>query len=110
MSTPLDEKTHYLPILLALRGFGGRAEIDDIRKVVASFIHADTDYLNRPSGPKTQETAFEKDFNWAGKRLGDAGLVVKQRSHWALTEEGLGNHFTAGTLQLFVKLAGKRKE
>ena len=59
---------------------------------------------------KTTETRFEKDLNRGGKRLGDAGLIRKVRTHWELTEEGKRNFFTAQTLTLLCELAGRAKK
>ena len=101
------EKDYYLPILDTLRSFGGTADLDEIRLSVRPFLRADTKYLDEPAGVKTKETRFDKDLNWAGKRLGDAGLVHKARTHWELTEEGRCNFFTAKTLTLLCDLAGK---
>ena len=101
------EKDYYLPILDTLRSFGGTADLDEIRLSVRPFLRADTKYLDEPAGVKTKETRFDKDLNWAGKRLGDAGLVHKARTHWELTEEGRRNFFTAKTLTLLCDLAGK---
>jgi hypothetical protein len=101
------EKDYYLPILDTLRSFGGSAELDEIRLCVRPFLRADSLYLEESAGAKTKETRFDKDLNWAGKRLGDAGLIRKARSHWELTEEGRRNFFTAKTLTLLCDLAGK---
>ena len=104
------EKDYYLPILDTLRSFGGTDDLDEIRLSVRPFLRADTKFLDEPAGVKTKETRFDKDLNWAGKRLGDAGLVHKARTHWELTEEGRRNFFTAKTLTLLCDLAGKSAE
>jgi len=101
------EKDYYLPILDTLRSFGGLANLNEIRQSVRPFLRADNRYLEEIAGPKTQESRFDKDLNWAGKRLGDAGLIQKARTHWKLTEEGRHNFFTARTLTLLCELAGK---
>jgi Mrr N-terminal domain len=103
-----SEKDYYLPILDTLRSFGGSANLDEIRLTVRPFLRADHNYLEELAGPKTKETRFEKDLNWAGKRLGDAGLIRKVRTHWELTDEGRHNFFTAKTLALLCELAGQR--
>ena len=100
------ENHYYLPILDTIRSYGGSASLDEIRQSVLPFLRADEKYLQESAGPKTQETRFEKDLNWAGKRLGDAGLIRKARTHWELTDEGRRNFFTAKTLTLLCKLAG----
>jgi hypothetical protein len=102
------EKDYYLPILDTLRSFGGSASLEEIRASVRPFLRADASYLDEPAGPKTSETRFEKDLNWGGKRLGDAGLIRKVRTHWELTDEGTHNFFTAKTLTLLCELAGGR--
>ena len=46
---------------------------------------------------------FMKDLNWAGNRLGHAGLLVKVRgSHWELTPLGMTRDFSDTELALFV--------
>ena len=102
------EKDYYLPILDTLRSFGGTASLDEIRLTVRPFLRAESKYLEEPAGPKTKETRYDKDLNWAGKRLGDAGLIRKVRTHWELTDEGRRNFFTAKTLSLLCELAGTR--
>jgi len=101
------EKDYYLPILDTLRSFGGSANLNEIRQSVRTFLRADNRYLEEIAGPRTQESRFEKDLNWAGKRLSDAGLIEKVRTHWKLTEEGHRNFFTARTLTLLCELAGQ---
>jgi len=101
------EKDYYLPILDTLRSFGGTADLNEIRQCLLPFLRADTHYLEASAGAKTKETRFDKDMNWAGKRLGDAGLIRKARTHWELTEEGRRNFFTTKTLTLLCELAGK---
>lgn len=102
------EKDYYLPILDTLRSFGGTATLDEIRASVRPFLRADENYLDESAGAKTNETRFEKDLNWGGKRLGDAGLIRKVRTHWELTDEGKRNFFTEKTLTLLCELAGGR--
>jgi len=107
------EKDYYLPILNTLKSFGGTATLDEIKIAVRPLLRASDAYLDAPAGDKTGETNFEKDFGWAGKRLGDAGLMRKVRPNWELTEEGQKNHFTAKTLIFLCKLAeenDKRKK
>jgi hypothetical protein len=49
-----------------------------------------------------------KDLNWAGNRLGHAGLLKKVRgSHWELTDLGMTREFSENELVLFV--AANRK-
>jgi hypothetical protein len=86
MGSSISEKDHYFPILIALKAAGGKEELDHLRESVATLIRVDFEYRNTVSGPKTSESRFEKDFNWAGKRLSDAGLLTKARTHWILTE------------------------
>ena len=102
------EKDYYLPILNSLRSFGGSATLGEIPASVRPFLRADESYLDEPAGPKTDETRFEKDLNWGGKRLVDAGLIRKAGTHWELTDEGRHNFFTAKTLTLLCELAGGR--
>jgi hypothetical protein len=86
MDKQLAERDHYYPILIALKAAGGKSEISYLKESVAALLRADLSYRNTASGPKTAESQFEKDFNWAGKRLGDAGLLNKLRTHWELSE------------------------
>ncbi len=102
-----SEKDYYLPILETLRSFGGSANLHEIRLTVRTFLRADHNYLEELAGPKTKETRFDKDLNWAGKRLSDAGLIRKVRTHWELTVEGRHNFFTAKTLTFLCELAGQ---
>ena len=107
------EKDYYLPILNTLKSFGGSATLDEIRVAVRPLLRASDAYLDADAGKDTAESHFEKDLNWAGKRLRDAGLIRKVRPNWQLTEEGLQNHFTAKTLMFLCKLAeehDKRKK
>lgn len=107
------EKDYYLPILNTLKSFGGSATLDEIRVAVRPLLRASDAYLDADAGKDTEESHFEKDLNWAGKRLGDAGLLRKARPNWELTEEGRQNYFTAKTLAFFCKLAeehDKRKK
>lgn len=101
------EKDYYVPILNSLRSFGGTASLHEIRVSVRKFLRPDDEFLDKKAGTKTKETRFEKDLNFAGKRLADAGLVRKIRTHWELTDEGLHNHLTARTLTLLCRLAKK---
>jgi hypothetical protein len=102
------ERDYYLPILDTIRSFGGSATLDEIRSSVRPFLRADESYLDEAAGSKTNESRFEKDLNWGGKRLGDAGLIRKARTHWELTDEGKHNFFTAKTLTLLCELAAAR--
>ena len=109
MSVPNPiEKDYYFPIICTIKGFGGSAYLDEIRKSVRLFLRANNQYLEESAGPKTQESRFEKDLNWAGKRLADAGLIRKVRTHWELTEEGRLNFFSEKTLISFTELSGKK--
>ena len=101
------EKDYYIPTLSTLRTYGGRANLEEIRTSVRKFLRADDAHLDSRAGKKTKETRFEKDLNFAGKRLADAGLVRKDRTHWELTDEGLHNHLTIKTLTLLCRLAKK---
>ena len=70
---------------------------------MALVLRAPKEYLETPSGFKTSETQFMKDLNWAGNRLGHAGLLVKVRgSHWELTPLGMTREFSENELVLFV--------
>ncbi len=104
------EKDYYLPILNSLKSYGGSATLDEIRASVRPMLRASDSYLNADAGKDTGESHFEKDLNWAGKRLGDAGLIQKARTHWKLTEEGCFNYFTSKTLALLCELAGTRRK
>jgi hypothetical protein len=101
------EKNYYLPILNTLRSYEGRASLEEIRISVRKFLRADDFHLDARAGNKTKETSFGKNLNFAGKRLSDAGLVRKLKTHWELTDEGLHNHFTIKTLTLLCRLAKK---
>ncbi len=101
------EKDYYLPILDTIRCFGGTAILDEIRLSVRPFLRTDDVYLDARAGKNTKETRFEKDLNFAGKRLADAGLIRKARTHWELTAEGMNNRFTKKTLTLLCRLAKK---
>lgn len=101
------EKDYYAPILNSLRSFGGTATLHEIRASVRKFLRTDDEFLDKKAGAKTKETRFEKELNFAGKRLADAGLVRKAGTHWELTEEGLHNHLTIKTLTLLCRLAKK---
>jgi hypothetical protein len=55
------------------------------------------------TGFKTVETQYMKNLNWAGNRLGHAGLLIKVRdSHWELTPLGMTRDFSDTELALFV--------
>ena len=99
------EKDYYLPILNTLKSFGGSATLDEIGVAVRPLLRASDAYLDADAGKDTEETNFEKDLGWAGKRLKDAGLLRKVRPNWQLTEEGRQNYFTAKTLIILCKLA-----
>ena len=101
------EKDYYLPTLNTLRSYGGRASLVEIRLSVRKFLRADDLQLDARAGNNTKETSFGKNLNFAGKRLSDAGLVRKAKTHWELTDEGLHNHFTIKTLTLLCRLAKK---
>ena len=101
------EKDYYLPILNTLKSYGGSATLNEIRVALRPLLRASDAYLDADAGKDTAESHFEKDLNWAGKRLGDAGLMRKVSSNWELTEEGLKNYFTANTLTFLCKLAVK---
>jgi hypothetical protein len=99
------EKDYYLPILNTLKSFGGTATLDEIKIAVRPLLRASDAYLDAPAGDKTADSRFEKDLGWAGKRLGDAGLIHKAKPNWELTEEGRQNYFTTKTLIFLCKLA-----
>jgi hypothetical protein len=101
------EKDYYLPTLNTLRTYGGRATLEEIRTSVRKFLRTDDAHLDARAGKNTKEARFEKDLNFAGKRLADAGLVRKDRTHWELTDEGLHNYLTIKTLTLLCRLAKK---
>ena len=107
------ENDYYLPILNTLKSFGGSATLDEIRVAVRPLLRASDAYLDADAGKDTAESHFEKDLNWTGKRLRDAGLLRKIKPNWELTEEGRQNYFTSKTLTFFCKLAeenDKRKK
>jgi Mrr N-terminal domain len=102
------EKDYYFPILCTIKAYGGSASLDEIRHSIRPFLRANNQYLEEPAGPKTQESRFKKDLNWAGKRLADAGLILKQRTHWELTEIGHLYFLSEKTLTSFTELSGKK--
>jgi hypothetical protein len=104
------EKDYYLPILNTLKSFGGSGSLDEIRLAVRPLLRASNTYLDADAGKGTSESRFEKDLNWAGKRLGDAGLLRKVRPNWELTEEGRQSHLTAKTLIFLCKLAEENEK
>ena len=105
-----EEKDYYLPTLNTLRTFGGRATLEEIRTSVRKFLRTDDAHLDARAGKKTKETRLEKDLNFAGKRLADAGLVRKDWTHWELTDESLHNYLTVKTLTLLCRLAKKNAD
>ena len=67
------------------------------------------EYVETSSGPKTMETKFMKDLNWAGNRMGHAGLLKKVRgSHWELTALGISKQFTEEELKDFIFSNGRK--
>jgi hypothetical protein len=75
----------------------------EIADALAMVMRAPKEYIETPSGANTQETQFMKDLNWAGNRLGHAGLLKKvPRSHWELTPLGMSRDFSNAELALFV--------
>ncbi len=99
----IKESNMYYPLLLVLKCYQGKATKPEIADALAMVMRAPKEYLETPSGAKTQETQFMKDLNWAGNRLGHAGLLVKVRgSHWELTPLGMTRDFSDAELAQFV--------
>jgi hypothetical protein len=99
----IKESDMYYPLLLVLKCYQGKATKEEITGALALVLRAPKEYLETPSGFKTMETQFMKDLNWAGNRLGHAGLLVKVRgSHWELTPLGMTRDFSDTELALFV--------
>lgn len=93
----------YYPLMLVLKCYQGKATKEEIASALALVLRAPKEYLETPSGFKTMETQFMKDLNWAGNRLGHAGLLIKvPRSHWELTQLGMTRDFTENELAIFV--------
>ena len=104
----IKESDMYYPLLLVLKCYHGKATKEEITSALALVFRAPKEYLETPSGFKTSETQFMKDLNWAGNRLGHAGLLNKVRgSHWELTSLGMSREFSDNELALFI--ASKRK-
>ena len=104
----ITETDMYYPLLLVLKCYQGKATKQEIVDALAMVMRAPKEYLETPSGSKTSETQFMKDLNWAGNRLGHAGLLKKVRgSHWELTDLGMTREFSENELVLFV--AANRK-
>ena len=99
----IKESDMYYPLLLVLKCYQGKATKEEITSALALVLRAPKEYLETPSGFKTMETQFMKDLNWAGNRLGHAGLLIKvPRSHWELTPLGMTRDFSDTELALFV--------
>lgn len=99
----IKESDIYYPLLLILKCYRGKATKPEIANALAMVLRAPKEYLETPSGAKTQETQFMKDLNWAGNRLGHAGLLIKVRgSHWELTPLGMSREFSDTELAIFV--------
>jgi len=104
----IKESDIYYPLLLILKCYRGKATKEEIVSALALVLRAPKEYLETPSGFKTSETQFMKDLNWAGNRLGHAGLLTKVRgSHWKLTTLGMTRDFSDTELATLV--ASKRK-
>jgi Mrr N-terminal domain len=99
----IKESDMYYPLLLILKCYQGKATKEEITSALALVLRAPKEYLETLSGFKTAETQFMKDLNWAGNRLGHAGLLVKVRgSHWELTPLGMTRNFSDTELAIFV--------
>ncbi len=104
----IKESDMYYPLLLVLKCYQGKATKPEIADALAMVMRAPKEYLETPSGAKTQETQFMKDLNWAGNRLGHDGLLTKvPRSHWELTTLGMTRDFSDTELALFVSQHNK---
>ncbi len=89
--------------MLVLKCYQGKATKPEIADALAMVMRAPKEYLKTPSGANTQETQFMKDLNWAGNRLGHAGLLKKvPPTHWELTPLGLTRDFSDTELALLV--------
>jgi hypothetical protein len=99
----IKESDMYYPLLLVLKCYQGKATKEEITSAMALVLRATKEYLETPSGANTQETQFMKDLNWAGNRLGHAGLLIKvPHTHWELTPLGMTRYFSDTELALFV--------
>jgi hypothetical protein len=104
----IKESDMHYPLLLVLKCYQGEATKAEITSAMALLLRAPKEYLITPSGSKTSESQFMKDLNWAGNRLGHAGLLTKVRgSHWKLTPLGMTREFSDTELALLI--ASKRK-
>ena len=104
----ITESDMYDPLLLVLKCYQGKATKTEIFDALALVMRAPKEYLETPSGSKTSETQFMKALNWAGNRLGHAGLLKKVRgSHGELTHLGMTREFCDTELALFI--AANRK-
>lgn len=103
------ESDFYYPILLSLKCFNGKANKEEISAATQILLRASKEYVETASGPKTLETKFMKDLNWAGNRMGHAGLLKKVRgSHWELTPLGISKQFTEEELKDFIFSNGRK--
>jgi hypothetical protein len=104
----VKESDMYYPLLLVLKCYQGKATKPEIADALAMVMRAPKEYIETPAGANTQETQFMKDLNWAGNRLGHAGLLKKvPPTHWELTPLGMTRDFSNTELALFV--AANRK-